>query len=301
MKLGGYRRDGTLRVLIPGGMTILLHGEIASPPLDDREADAYGPWVEPDTTLTWQERQEIGKRLDRARTVPLHALSMPSGEFTSRSVPSGAGLLARLDAITPLDLGGAGSGNFGHSGRPGEEGGSGGGSNSGGSKNPASGNHAGSKKPSSGDFGHAGRAAGPASTIAEASDGLKRGMTAKGFGSLFPKKVPGEAVPVAPAKNPSSGNFAHAGRAAGPAGQEAEAKSPIPNPANIPGLESADEPRPASAHAGRASGPAGPKRSTKRLTLEYSIDDSEGEERKPVSEVAQPEQPEHLKPMEKRS
>ena len=71
MKLGGYRRDGTLRVLIPGGVTVLLRGEIASPPIDDKEAEAFGPWFDPDTMLTWQERINLGKRLDRARTVPV--------------------------------------------------------------------------------------------------------------------------------------------------------------------------------------------------------------------------------------
>jgi hypothetical protein len=76
MKLGGYRSDGTLRVLIPGGMTVLLLGTNASPPIDDKDADAYGPWLEPPTTLSWQERQNLGKQLDRARTVPLQTFTL---------------------------------------------------------------------------------------------------------------------------------------------------------------------------------------------------------------------------------
>lgn len=239
MKLGGYRRDGTLRVLIPGGMTILLHGEIASPPLDDREADAYGPWVEPDANLTWQERQELGKRLDRARTVPLHSLRMPTGDFVSRPVASGAGLLARLDAIKPLDLASA--------------------------------------EPS-GDSG------GDDERVAAVADMLRRGIAAKLKKPDAPEedaeakapaagiKVPGE-KPVAP--KPSAPPFAKPAAKPEP---EAEAK---------PEAEAAATSVPAS---------SGPKRSTKRLTLEYSVDDSEGEERKPVSEVSQPN---HLKPMEK--
>ena len=72
MKLGGYRRDGTMLVLIPGGMAVLLRGEIASPPIDEMQADQFGPWEETGA-LTLAERNELGHMLDRARLMPTQA------------------------------------------------------------------------------------------------------------------------------------------------------------------------------------------------------------------------------------
>lgn len=80
MKLGGYRTDGTLRVLLPGGITILLRGDLASPPLDDRQADALGPWIDPPVALSWGERQELAKRLDRSRMVPAQTFALAKAE-----------------------------------------------------------------------------------------------------------------------------------------------------------------------------------------------------------------------------
>ena len=81
MKLEGYRHDGTLRVLIPGGMVVLLRGDLASPPLDGAEADRLGPWVDPPVNLTWQERQDLAKRLDRSRVVPAYTFSLDKKPF----------------------------------------------------------------------------------------------------------------------------------------------------------------------------------------------------------------------------
>ena len=78
MKLDGYRRDGALRVQIPGGLTIVLKDDCASRPLDDQEADRLGPWMDPEVSLTWEERQQLGKRLDRSHVVPLQVLVLKS-------------------------------------------------------------------------------------------------------------------------------------------------------------------------------------------------------------------------------
>lgn len=79
MKLGGYRTDGTLRVLIPGGMTVLLRGGVASPPIDDAAADAYGPWILPMVGLSWGERQALVRQLDCSRMVPLQTFLLAKG------------------------------------------------------------------------------------------------------------------------------------------------------------------------------------------------------------------------------
>jgi hypothetical protein len=80
MKLGGYRLDGTLRVLIPGGLTVVLRDDLASPPLDERDADTLGPWIDPPVSLSEQERQDLAKRLDRARVVPAHTFVLAKGK-----------------------------------------------------------------------------------------------------------------------------------------------------------------------------------------------------------------------------
>lgn len=80
MKLGGYRMDGTLRVLIPGGMTVLLRGDVASPPIDDQVAEAYGPWILPTVSLSLGERQALMKQLDRSRVVATHTFVLAKGD-----------------------------------------------------------------------------------------------------------------------------------------------------------------------------------------------------------------------------
>lgn len=101
MKLGGYRTDGTLRVQIPGGMTVLLKGDLASRPLDDMEAEAFGPWVEPDGPLSWGERQQLAKQLDRSHVVPLQSFALQFPFQKKKAAPEGEDAAADTEVAAP--------------------------------------------------------------------------------------------------------------------------------------------------------------------------------------------------------
>lgn len=96
MRVLGRRDDGTLALLVDGGMAVVLYANRCSPPVHPDEVWALGGFHEVagvDPTF----RYELRRRLDYATTVPL----------------------------VTFELGGTGSGNFGHAGRPGAVGGSG--------------------------------------------------------------------------------------------------------------------------------------------------------------------------------
>ena len=79
MKLQGYRQDGAVRVLIPGGITFVLRDGLSSPPLDDQQADRLGPWerVPQDLWLfTDEDQREVQTLLNHARVVPTSTLVM---------------------------------------------------------------------------------------------------------------------------------------------------------------------------------------------------------------------------------
>jgi hypothetical protein len=78
-------------VHIGSGQYVLLSAKTVSRPIDEKDIDAYGPWRETDNSIT--------RRMELSRLMA----SAPVGVF---------------------ELGGKGSGNFGHAGRPGQLGGS---------------------------------------------------------------------------------------------------------------------------------------------------------------------------------
>jgi hypothetical protein len=90
MRIAGQRHDGVLAVHLGGAQYVLLDvtRRVASSPMDELALDKLGPWTDTDNSLA--RRESVRRTLDSSR----------------------------------LDLGGPGSGFFGHSGRPGERGGS---------------------------------------------------------------------------------------------------------------------------------------------------------------------------------
>ena len=158
MRIIGVRADGAQLVAVGGGVSVILKGDQKSKPLDDRKAEKLGPWTPQSDNLA--DRRSVQKQLDRARMTFKLSEPMPRQTFNlvgpgkhsqkwhdcwekvqakGHDESSAAAICtAQLgdesydasiaeEVPNAMELGGSGSGNWGHAGRPGEIGGSGGG------------------------------------------------------------------------------------------------------------------------------------------------------------------------------
>jgi hypothetical protein len=74
MRVLGRRPDGALHLTLSGGLSIILRGGFASPPSESSVVARLGPWHRA-TSFDPNMQRKVELRLDRARTVPLVALS----------------------------------------------------------------------------------------------------------------------------------------------------------------------------------------------------------------------------------
>lgn len=167
MRIIGVRADGAQLVAVGAGVSVILRGDQKSKPLDDRKAEKLGPWTPSSDNLA--DRRSVQKQLDRARVVLKLSEAMPHQTFNlvgpgkhsqkwhdcwekvqakGHDESSAAAICtaqlgdASYDASiaeevpNAMELGGSGSGNWGHAGRPGSVGGSGGGDGGGEKERP---------------------------------------------------------------------------------------------------------------------------------------------------------------------
>jgi hypothetical protein len=84
MRIAGRRSDGALHLVLGGGLSVILRASLASPPTAEEQAAKMGPWYPADDSLA--ARQQTAKRLNVARVVPVHNLSMSFDEIRERVV-----------------------------------------------------------------------------------------------------------------------------------------------------------------------------------------------------------------------
>lgn len=72
MKIAGRRADGALYLSIGGGLAVILRGDRVSAPHDESEIERMGPWTWAPDDNTFEARQAIQRKVDRASVVMLN-------------------------------------------------------------------------------------------------------------------------------------------------------------------------------------------------------------------------------------